>query len=98
MSSLSFDVRRLFVGLVLCGSFPSLGQTISVGFGGNSAGPVNPGGVETIIQTALPANIDGVVTSAAFGWSAGPCPAAVEIKFFRPVARGNPTPAFTFLT
>jgi len=77
----------------------SLAQTVLVGepiplYGGD----VSPTAVQTIVQTEAPANIAGNVTSATFGWSATPCPAAAKIKFFRPVAAGNPTPAYNFLT
>ena len=80
--------------------FPAvaIGQPIYVGqqllYGGN----VSPTGVETNVNLYYPANLIGQVTRATFGWSNSPCPAAVKIKFFRPITPGNPISAFSFLT
>jgi hypothetical protein len=58
---------------------------------------VNPTAVETRIAMNG-AHADGLITAAAFSWTASPCPAAVKIKFFRPaVANLQPTPPLTFL-
>jgi hypothetical protein len=73
--------------LVTSGSSTAFAAKIQVGFGGFFAGYVNPPGVQTIVQEQAPANIDGKVTSAVFGWTATPCPAAVKVKFFRPRTR-----------
>ena len=62
-------------------------------YGGN----VNPAGVETNVNLYNAVNFGGQVTSATFGWSAGPCPAAVKIKFFRPIPLGNPLLYFSFI-
>jgi hypothetical protein len=40
-------------------------------------------GVQTILDLAGAANLDGSLTTATFGWTTGPCPAAVKIKVFR---------------
>ena len=60
-------------------------QVLTIGF--NSpyyGGSVNPAATQTTLQTSVPASVDGEITTATFGWSASPCPAAVKIKFFRP--------------
>lgn len=59
---------------------------------------VNPPGVETEVDLYSPANLIGQLTQATFGWSHGPCPAAVKIKFFRPAPpNGNPFTFFSFI-
>ena len=63
---------------------PALSQMISVGFGELDDGSVNPVGTETIVDTFAAANFDGQLTTAVFGWSASPCPAAAKLKIFRP--------------
>ncbi len=83
----SYALRHFVsVGLFLAASSASLGQDISVGDRNPIyAGSLNPSGVETVFQiSGLAANADGVATTAVFGWSNSPCPAAVKIKFFRP--------------
>ncbi len=84
----SYAFRRLVsVGLFFAASSAGFGQTVSVGWTDPGyAGNVNPSGVETVFQLAgAAAYVDGAVTTAVFGWSNSPCPAAVKIKFFRPV-------------
>ena len=79
--------RFLPVGLFIGISSAGLAQAISVGYANTDyGGNLNPSGVETVFQLSGAANTDGAVTTAVFGWSASPCPAAVKIKFFRPVA------------
>ncbi len=77
--------RFVPVGLFLAASSAGLGQSLLVGYADAYAGNLNPSGVETVFQLWQAADIDGVVTTAVFGWSNSPCPAAVKIKFFRPV-------------
>ena len=48
-------------------------------------GPAPLAGVETYLQTGYGATLDGSVNVATFVWSEAPCPAAVKIKFFRPL-------------
>lgn len=89
------------IAFLMCGPLPAAAQTapaVVVGLFGLSGGNLNPSGVETVLQTFPASYIDGSVTSATFGWSNSPCPAAVKIKFFRPFSRGTPTLGFTFLT
>lgn len=97
-----FRVRIGFVSFLAAAALTvaafSPAQTVSVGQVSPAyQGNVNPPTVQTNFQLSAPANVDASVTSATFGWSTSPCPAAVKIKFFRPVAPGNPTPAFSFL-
>ena len=61
-----------------------LAQTVSVGYRISYIGNVNPPGVETIVDWTGTANLDGTLTTATFGWSMSPCPAAAKIKLFRP--------------
>jgi hypothetical protein len=72
----------------------ALGQTVILGnlpsspnFGFNQT-PV------TAIDLSNPASQAATLNSAAFTWSATPCPGAVKIKFFRP----TPTGSLAFLT
>lgn len=72
----------------------ALGQTVVVGnlppgpnFGFNQT-PI------TAIDLSNPASQAATLNSAAFTWSASPCPGAVKIKFFRPTPNGS----FAFLT
>ena len=87
MRQLSSAFRRFAsFGLFLAASSAGLAQAISVGYANpDYAGNLNPSGVTTVFQLSGAANTDGAVTTAVFGWSASPCPAAVKIKFFRPV-------------
>ncbi len=63
---------------------------IFVGAAGFNGGPVPVAGVETFLQTGYAAVYDGSVNFAEFLWSQSPCPAAVKIKFFHPMAPGGP--------
>jgi hypothetical protein len=81
---------------------PSMsGQTLVVGVG--AGGPFNRGllnapGLRTTVQFRPAVNLEGDATTATFGWSASPCPAAVKIKFFRPQPPPEPFQAvFDFL-
>ncbi len=57
----------------------AVAQSISIGSLGTSSGFFGPGPI-TVITLSFPATGDGVLTSAAFWWSAAPCPAAAKIK------------------
>jgi hypothetical protein len=89
-----------FAGVALLTSSVS-GQTLTVGVG--AGGPFNRGvlnapGLRTTVQFRPAVNLEGDATTATFGWSATPCPAAVKIKFFRP--QSPPVqfaPVFNFL-
>jgi hypothetical protein len=78
---------------------PLAAQVLTVGFNDSYyGGNVNPPATQTTLQTDAPASVDGVVTTATFGWSTSPCVAAVKIKFFRPFGRINVFhPIYTFL-
>ena len=77
------------------------GQTLTAGVG--AGGPFNRGllnapGLRTTVQFRPAVNLEGDATTATFGWSASPCPAAVKIKFFRPQPPPQPFQAvFDFL-
>jgi hypothetical protein len=89
MRQLSSAFRRFVpLGLFLAASSASLAQVIHVGYANADyySRNLNPSGVETVFQLSGTANADGAVTTAVFGWSNSPCPAAVKIKFFRPVS------------
>jgi hypothetical protein len=77
-------------------------QTVTVGLDLFHFENVDPREIETIVELTYPANVDGRITTATFGWSASPCPAAVSLKFFRPSFTpflGGPVlPAFSFVT
>ena len=90
--SRSFTAIPSLAFLLLAGI--AAGQTVIVGnlpsspnFGFNQV-PI------TAIDLSNPASGPATLTSAAFTWSASPCPGAVKIKFFRP----TPTGSFAFLT
>ncbi|MDQ6891074.1 MAG: hypothetical protein M3167_00130 [Acidobacteriota bacterium] len=89
----------IVAGLVLLLGTPLAAQVLSVGFNNPYyGGSVNPTRTQTTLQTAVPASVEGVVTTAIFGWSTSPCTAAVKIKFFRPFPRINAFhPIYTFL-
>nr|MDQ5872083.1 hypothetical protein [Acidobacteriota bacterium] len=90
-------MRHFRIALVLLAScLPTglLAQTVTVG-----ALPANPNfGFNQTPMTAIdlsnPASASATLTSAAFTWSASPCPGAAKVKFFRP----SPTGSFVFLT
>ncbi len=101
-------LRRLYgfilFAVITCSS-TALAQTVAVGlspFPMISVGIVNPPEVQTRLELTFPANLDGRLFSASFGWSASPCPAAVKIKFFRSSVspfRSLPLlPSFDFVT
>ncbi|MEO8190755.1 MAG: hypothetical protein ABI682_10485 [Acidobacteriota bacterium] len=78
-----------------------LAQVLTVGF--NGGGPSYAGNVsatvpQTTLQLASAASVAGDITTATFGWSASPCPAAVKIKFFRPFNFIDSGPGYIFLT
>jgi hypothetical protein len=91
----------IFLGVV-ADPTPLMCQTVSMGDLQFPAGAFTPQGVETRLQLAYPANLEGQVTTATFEWSAS-CP-GVKIKFFRPSTTPvfsslNPLPAsFSFVT
>ena len=105
MSLLSSGILRICSAAALCLLFirpdPASAQTVTMGLSLANGGNVNPPSVVTILAMNA-ARSDGRVTTASFGWSATPCPAAVKIKFFRPSASPpvliGPPPPFTFLT
>lgn len=79
---------------VLTFSFAAFGQTVIVGnlpSGPNFGFDQTP---ITAIDLSAPASQAATLTSAAFTWSASPCPGAMKIKFFRPTPNGS----FAFLT
>ncbi|MEO8190392.1 MAG: hypothetical protein ABI682_08615 [Acidobacteriota bacterium] len=80
--------------LILVPAALTVGQTITVGMSLSNGGNVSVSGVETIVETARPATLSGRLTTATFGWSASPCPAAVKIRFFRPSTPARPIPTF----
>lgn len=94
--------RLALLSVVLTAAIAAPAQTLTMGLELFKAGNVNPPGVVTILELTYPANLDGRATTATFGWSASPCPAAVKIKFFRPSFTpflGGPVlPAFSFVT
>lgn len=71
-------------------------QMVRVGLGGEyNAGSIPVTGVTTLVAVN-PANLDGELTTAVFGWFSSPCPATAKIKIFRPTVvpfRWNPLPA-----
>jgi hypothetical protein len=73
--------RCLLVAAGLAYYASALAQSISVGSLGASSGFFGFGPI-TVIDRGFPATGDGVLTSAAFRWSAAPCPAAAKIKIF----------------
>jgi hypothetical protein len=85
----------LFALLGVCSRFVSA-QTLLVGASGVYDGNLNPSGVVTAVEYSG-ANFDGEATTAIFGWSTSPCPAAVKIKFFRPVSVFGTLIQFDFL-
>ena len=103
MSRLSSAIRRVCSAAALCLVFlrsdPASAQTVTMGLSLANGGNVNPPGVETILAMNG-ARSDGRITTASFGWSATPCPAAVKIKFFRPsvLLPFDARPPFAFVT
>jgi hypothetical protein len=85
---LSYRLVFLFPFLAAAGSLSA--QPILVGntfplYGSDT----NPTEVTTFVQMRVPATGDGLVTTAVFGWSASPCPAAVKLKFFHVEGAGG---------
>lgn len=73
-------------------------QQVKVGTRQWFAGNATPVGQETIIIGGLfRATLGGQASTATFGWSAGPCPAAVKIKFFRPRLSGGTIVSYDFV-
>ena len=90
----------IVAALVLLLGTPLAGQVLTVGFDYPFYGrSVNPSATQTTLQASAPASVAGEITTATFGWSTSPCPAAVKIKFFRPLLRNSAfPPPYTFLT
>jgi hypothetical protein len=81
------SIRRSFLIAALASlaaGTSARGQAILIGVDSPPAGPAPVAGVETVIDLAGAAQAGATLTTASFGWSAGPCPAAVKVKFFRP--------------
>jgi hypothetical protein len=88
-------MARLLVVFLLAGaSSLAVGQEVTVGSTFPYYANVNPTKTQTMISVIQEANTTGFVTSATFGWSSTPCPAAVKIKFFRTLGFGY----FNYLT
>ncbi len=93
--------RFLSAGLLaflILGFESASAQTLFVGAAANGGydGNLNRSGPVTVIELGG-ANVDGQAASATFGWSTSPCPAAVKIKFFRPVSSFGSLVEFDFL-
>jgi hypothetical protein len=73
--------------LELAGARDGLAQPVTVGSKLPYVGNVSPTRTQTTISV-FGATATGFVTSATFGWSVTGCPAAVKIKFFRPLGAG----------
>ncbi len=100
-SYLSRIIGVTALSLILVSPAAAVAQSVKMGLALFNVGNVNPPGVETILELTFPANIDGRITTATFGWSASPCAAAAKIKFFRPAFSPLGVavlPSFTFLT
>lgn len=82
--------RCLIVALLAVPSISSA-QTVSVGRFGRLVPHLFDGQLVTIVDIQDGATQDGMVDTARFAWSAGPCPATVIIRFFHPrlVAPGD---------
>ncbi len=74
-------IRFLVVAVALTWSATCPGQSLTVGSLGAPTGVLGPGPL-TAIDFYHHASRAGSITSATFGWSAAPCPAAVKIKIF----------------
>jgi hypothetical protein len=82
-------MARLLAVLLFAGaSSLALGQEVTVGSTFPYYANVNPTKTQTMISVIYEANTTGFVTTATFGWSSTPCPAAVKIKFFRTLGFG----------
>lgn len=93
-------LRRIALGVLVVGGLGARNlsaQTVTIGYRISYLGNVNPPDVETIVDFVNPANLDGMVTTATFGWSMSPCPAAAKIKFFRPQGRFETFPDYVFI-
>lgn len=77
----------LFAILSLAISRGAVGQTVTLGNLGESNyfpfGTIH----RTVLELNHPAQAAGQVSVATFTWSAAPCPAAVTLKFFRPIGQ-----------
>jgi hypothetical protein len=81
------SARRLLlaVGLAAFAPFTARGQAVLIGIAPPPTGPAPVTGVQTVIDVAGAAQSGATLTTATFGWTGGPCPAAVKVKFFRTV-------------
>lgn len=77
----------ILAALLLCATVAAASdaQPVSVGWRLSYFSNARRAGTQTFVSLAA-ATRDGSVRVATFGWSASPCPAAVELKFFRPHA------------
>ena len=72
--------------VAFAGSRGLLAQQVTVGSNLPYGGNVCPTKTQTMITSGeFGATATGFVTSATFGWSVTNCPAAVKLKFFRPL-------------
>jgi hypothetical protein len=75
-----------------------IAQQVKVGTRQSFAGNATPTGQETsIVGGPYRATLGGQASTATFGWSGGPCPAAVKIKFFRPTLSGETIVSYEFV-
>jgi hypothetical protein len=75
-----------------------MAQQVRVGVRLSHLGNAAPTGTETLILVGgFRATLGGQASTASFGWSAGPCPGAVKIKFFRPRLSGGTIVSYDFV-
>jgi len=90
--------RAAFAILLGLAFFSRIGsaQGVYVGATGDFIRDLNPVRISTALEDSG-ANVDGPVDTATFAWSSSPCPAAVKIKFFRPVSADGVRIRFDFV-
>jgi len=73
-------------------------QEVRVGLSSSRFGEpfVTDDTIYTMVDSDLPATLDGLLSAATFVWSKGPCLDAVKIKVFRPTSVPVPTATLSY--
>lgn len=83
-SRVFLSICRFLLVAALSSPSIALAQTTTAGVIGPLFHDQFSGETVTIVNAYSGATLDGTLTTATFVWTAGPCPAAVKIKLFRP--------------